>query len=371
MNYPGPSNTSSKHYKSCFASIIVIMLLVSLLDTETYMKFVSSSLPNSSSSCVQQSINENEIKATNETSQSHAKDNDKDIPTTFQSFNTTNPHSHSHSHSWCPNATCHNSPLCQPCQRRYLFILATARSGSTTLLKMLNYLPAVRISGENRNELYTASLLQSNLRKDTHVLEQDFDRTEVAYLHNAIPPQGMSCAIQGVMNAINPPPKKVQNEVNVTGRPSLEEYDRDTILGAKTIRFQKGGWSVKEAADFLRENFPCSRVVVNIRTDVEGQLKSIDKTFQTENGNKKGPSTDKIGDMNRFLMHLSEELGEDMARLVDMNDWTKDVEILNDLIHWLGFRECKYKEVVHENVNGYGRDHDTDTGIGEKCHYPY
>ena len=49
----------------------------------------------------------------------------------------------------------------------------------------------------------------------------------------------------------------------------------------------------------------------------------------------------------------------------------KDVEILNDLIHWLGFRECKYKEVVHENVNGYGRDHDTDTGIGEKCHYPY
>jgi len=57
----------------------------------------------------------------------------------FESFNHTNPHKN----SWCPRATCNNSPLCQPCKKRFLFIISTGRSGSTSLLSMLNYLPGV------------------------------------------------------------------------------------------------------------------------------------------------------------------------------------------------------------------------------------
>jgi len=57
----------------------------------------------------------------------------------FEPFNSTSPHEE----SWCPSATCNNSPLCQPCMKRFLFILATGRSGSTTLLSMLNHLPCV------------------------------------------------------------------------------------------------------------------------------------------------------------------------------------------------------------------------------------
>jgi len=57
----------------------------------------------------------------------------------FESFNHTNPHQK----SWCPRATCNNSPLCQPCKKRFLFIIATGRSGSTSLLSMLNFLPGV------------------------------------------------------------------------------------------------------------------------------------------------------------------------------------------------------------------------------------
>ena len=57
----------------------------------------------------------------------------------FEPFNSTNPHEK----SWCPSAICNNSPLCQPCKKRFLFILAIGRSGSTTLLSMLNHLPNV------------------------------------------------------------------------------------------------------------------------------------------------------------------------------------------------------------------------------------
>jgi hypothetical protein len=235
---------------------------------------------------------------------------------------------------------------------------------------MLNFLPNIRLSGENRNELYIASLLQSELRK-TNVLEQNFDRVEGAYIHNAIAPQSMSCAIQGVMNSINPPPKRVQNEVNITGRPSLEEYDRDLILGAKTIRFQKGDWTVKESADYLRENFPCSRIGVNIRSDLEGQAESIENTFNDDGADSGSRARDRVERMNNFLLKLAKELGDDMAHLLDMNEWTKDVKSLNKVVRWLGFKRCDFARVVHENSNGYGRDKETDPGIDDECHYAY
>lgn len=57
----------------------------------------------------------------------------------FEPYNSTNPHEK----SWCPSAACNNSPLCLPCKKRFLFIIATGRSGSTTLLSMLNHLPGV------------------------------------------------------------------------------------------------------------------------------------------------------------------------------------------------------------------------------------
>jgi hypothetical protein len=156
--------------------------------------------------------------------------------------------------------------------------------------------------------------------------------------------------------------------VNVTGNPSIAQYDRGTIFGLKTIRFQKGIWSVKAAADFLRENFPCSRMIVNIRSDVENQVKSMNATFANpDSGNKNIGNVQK---MTAFLVDIADELGDERAKLVDMNEWTEDVNILNDVITWLGFRDCKYHAVVHENANGYDRDNVTRPDIGNNCHYP-
>ena len=338
---------------SCFALIIFFAIIVSLLDTETYFNFVSTTSLENSSGCARDDFSISKSSG-NDRSQVHPKNG------VYQSFNETNPHSN----NWCPRATCHNSPLCQPCQRRYLFILATGRSGSTTLLTMFNSLPNIRISGENRNQLYTASKLVSEIRDQTSVLEQDFDRVEGALMHNAIPHQALSCPIQSIMNNINPPPKKVQQGVNVTGNPSLEEYDKNRIFGAKTIRFHKGGWTVKDSADFLREIFPCSRILINIRSDLEGQVKSMTTNFDTTGNN----STTRVAAMNQFLEKLAKELGSDMAKLVDMSKWTKDVGILNDVVQWLGFSGCKFQQIVHENLNGYGRDNKT-ISLGENCHY--
>ena len=40
---------------------------------------------------------------------------------------------------------------CDLCGQRWLFVLATGRSGSTTVLNMLNALPGVYMAGENMN----------------------------------------------------------------------------------------------------------------------------------------------------------------------------------------------------------------------------
>ena len=307
---------------------------------------------------------------TNDTSSTQAKQT-QHARDSYNPFNTTNPHAN----SWCPYATCHNSPLCSPCNRRYILILATGRSGSTTVLKMINSLPKVRLSGENRNFIGISSPLISNFevtdpdqkgKKVSPLLKQNYDREEGAFMHNAIPPQAMSCPLQQALNTLNPPPQAVQMNDHLL---SIHEYDKETIMGCKTIRFHKNKFSVKQAAEYLKEVFPCSRVIVNIRTNVEDQLNSIQGTFSK--ATEKGKSTDDITEYNQYLIDLANELGTKMAKVIDLTEWRNNVNVFNDVAQWLGFKQCKFTSIVHENLNGYGRDNNTDIGIDKYCHYPY
>ena len=263
----------------------------------------------------------------------------------FQAFNQTNPHEH----SWCPSASCHNSPVCSPCNRRYLFIVAMDSSESTTLLKLLNLLPNVRLSGENYDELYVASMIASNL-KESSLMNYDKE-VDGAWKHHKIPNQAMACPIQQVVSTLTPPPSEVLHAVNETGAPSLSDYDQSTILGLKTIRIQKSEWYSGEAAAFFKESFPCSRIVVDLGWSSEAAAVEKGRVRETE-----------------FLTHFAKHLGPDTARLIGgMTEWTKDVTVLNDLLDWLGYKECT---IVHENRDGYDLDW-TDPKISEECYYPH
>ena len=87
----------------------------------------------------------------------------KDAPI-WEPFNSTNPHI-----GWCPHADCYNSPICTPCRRRFLLIIATGRSGSTTLLSMINQLPGVRLSGENKDALLSQMRFTDNFFKESKI----------------------------------------------------------------------------------------------------------------------------------------------------------------------------------------------------------
>ncbi len=294
----------------------------------------------------------------------------------WKPFNLTNPFQD----SWCPKAECHNSPICTPCHQRFLFILATGRSGSTSLLKMLNQLPNVRLSGENYNILYEMSKLSSFfdkterkryfLKKETRLRGKIMHDAveEGPFQHNAMPVHSMACVSQKLLRTINPPkllqPQMDEDEVSLPYNPHEEA---NKIIGAKLIRIPDGQWSPIVSATFFQDNFPCSKFIVNIRSNQENQMNSMSSAFEISEEIMEEQRT-KLENHTAFLKDFQRHMGDEAARLIDMSQWKDDIGIINELLDWLGFnKDCHLKALVHENHHGYQRDKTTDMGIGENC----
>ena len=291
--------------------------------------------------------------------------------------------------SWCPSAKCYNSPLCLPCNRRFLFILATGRSGSTTLLKMFDLLPNVRLSGENHNVLFQASELLRTIEDhpqnfiNNETIREGFFMSETiqegAFKHNAIPIGSFSCVVQHLFRTLNPPSitiNKNSDDQLSSWKAYIddEENEDKKILGMKGIRLQEHellSWTPAEAATFLQENFPCSRYIININSKYRSQSKAMAKYLKAKTkGLDRSQLREKLKGENDFLTKLATMLGNETARLLDSVKWQKDVTILNDVVHWLGFQDCHFDKLAHDNRNGFSIDHST-ISIGENCTYPH
>lgn len=315
--------------------------------TETIYDYGSSStqirsLPHSSSSVV-------------DNSQRNAAD--------WEPFNNTNPHQH----TWCPTAICLNSPLCTPCARRHLFLVSTARSGSTTLLRMFNALPNVRLSGENHNQIqFVAKLTYNLVNHHPRLLQHPMDKPDGPFMHNTIPKGSFGCIAQDVFHMMNPPPLAVQQNKAI----QMADYDKDLILGFKTVRMHAGDWTAQEASEYLKSHFPCSRVIINYQTNITHQIESYHQAFGNRNNTYLGPSMDELKKANQFQFDLYQSLGDDYSKLIDMDEWSKDVQMLNDIVTWLGFDECQFEAIVHENLKGYTRDTSTKLKVGKNCKPP-
>jgi len=53
------------------------------------------------------------------------------------------------------------------------------------------------------------------------------------------------------------------------------------------------------------------------------------------------------------------------------NNTVVGVQILNELIQWLGFKDCSFHRLLEENTQGISRDDQTVTDLGRNCRYPY
>lgn len=149
---------------------------------------------------------------------------------------------------------------------------------------------------------------------------------------------------------------------------NVREEDDQSIDGFKTIRFLDGPESDDNfLVQFIRENFPCSKIVINYTSNITRQSNSW-LGLPGFAAQEKKSTLSKLGKYNGRLMKISTMFGS-RAYLLDSAVWLKNISVLNEMVNWLGFSEkCHFTSLLTFNVGGRGYGHgDTTIKMQRGC----
>ena len=233
----------------------------------------------------------------------------------------------------CSQPSCETT--CNRCERQFIFILATGRSGSTSLMLALNALPQVHLRGElTPDERGILSTLHSVPWAAAHP-QEEVDRVDHA--HGAYDAERLLCDAQQLLIDLNPLP------------------EGKTIGGLKELLCGRvmqrcGDWDgeqeerIAQAVRELLAVAPCSRVIFNIRLGVADQVASQIRWGWIQN--------DDDGDRARFLTALNRDIlrvGDrfpDRVRVMPLESFS--TSNFSQLAQWLGF-PCTFSTVPNDD----------------------
>ena len=198
----------------------------------------------------------------------------------------------------------------------WIFILGTGRSGSTTLLQMVNALPNVQLSGEHDAELDSFIDLRNRLRVTLkHAGSEAWlhDRHQLKEAH-------LFCTVQSWF-------------FMHTGKPC----NTTATHGFKEIRYNSF-----EQLNFLRDAFPGAKFILNFRREVLRQSRSA--WYKNVHGVENA-----LNKTNAVLQSWA-EVNRARAYLLPLEDFTPGN--FTELFKWLGFSNCKAIAVTHTNNGG-------------------
>lgn len=208
--------------------------------------------------------------------------------------------------SYCPWCT---EPVL--CARKFLFVIATGRSGSTTVMGMLNAVPGVFLSGENNGE---ASRLRALFEE--RVARR---RTSAANATANLDETQELLYIQRWIWETNVPPAFVDAN--------------PIIVGFKEIR-----WTPEDVT-FIQQVCPCSRFVVNARRNAHEQATSA--WYRNDGG------LQDVMDANRRLaLSAAAIIPSNRAFELYLEDF--DVAQFDQAAAWLGI-PCRFRALIHSN----------------------
>ena len=214
---------------------------------------------------------------------------------------------------------------------RWLFIASTGRSGSSTIMHMLNQVPGIMVAGENYGQLALLSHGRDLV-----------DQTEAAALHTAAWTSQLADraklaeSVRTWLDAIAPP---------------------GTIRGFKEIRWApfpsrgSGGDDPLRVFRFLQESLPCSRVVFSYRKNLTRQLES---SFHRKS------SPDDLAARDRAVRAAQAQVFRDNGFLLPLEDFS--TATFNKLLRWLGVAGCRFTGVLH--TNGMPSTHKDGPNVG-------
>ena len=255
---------------------------------------------------------------------------------------------------WCPAANCEGTGICKPCKNKFLFVLATGRSGSTTTLAMLNKLPNVRIAGENNDVMYSYNSLVRNLTSYPN-FKVGPNVKDGSWWHEDVLESTFACPAQEFLRTINPPSLSNQRR----------GIDEDFIIGFKEIRWfrhMEFENDYKKLVETYTKLFPCSRFVISIRSNTQDQAKSA---FFGNNAQSEEETIKYLEHLNMLHVQLHKYLGEQRAFLLDINEWSQPggSTKFDELAHWMGFKNCKFPDEIGNCWNYVTRKHMSKTNL--------
>mmetsp|Transcript_10793 Transcript_10793/g.16072 ORF Transcript_10793/g.16072 Transcript_10793/m.16072 type:complete len:316 (-) Transcript_10793:77-1024(-) len=196
------------------------------------------------------------------------------------------------------------------CSKKWLLLLTTGRSGSTTLMTILYSLPRMSMYGEN-DIRFLRSVVDSDRYHEPREDAWHKDESRMKEIIEAI--TSHIFAYYGYDNAQN------------------DDYFGFKQLLPRIIREKESTYRSLKKLKLLSEYFPCARFIVNFRHDVKAQRASQFREWQGH-----APSEKRLATWNEILSTFGK--GRNDTFLLPLEEFS--LEKLNELIKWLGYSEC-------------------------------
>lgn len=237
----------------------------------------------------------------------------------------------SHSDKYAYNDWCLNCTDKLLCSNKFLFIITIGRSGSTSLLNMVNSISGIYLGGEIGDILYSLINIYNVVQKLPQKENKKYQSIG-SWQHVSIKKSDLYYHLQEIVKCINPPP--------------INGVENTVIRGFKELRWDG------ENLHIIKKIFPCSRIIFNYRKNHQLQYKSL--------SNKKG--FEYYGDMLNINDTIDIIIKKESMILKNLGDIglpyylmaLEDfgIDKFNNLALWLG-ADCKYNKTNHSNNKGY------------------
>jgi len=213
----------------------------------------------------------------------------------------------------------------------YLFVVSIGgRTGSTTVLNMLNAHPIIRLAGENNGMLKDTVTMYLKAAQGISV---GFSGN--AYSRGKLSPVGMLSKLQQYWDLAM---KSAEDEPDPPATP---------IRGFKEITWDEDTLAM---LDLL---FPCHRKIFSVRNNESEHLESINSAFPGAHKSGGGPATVATALLKTFrdyahALHLRDQLVAPWRSFwLPLEEFTK--EKFSELYEWLGEYGCTWTDVLHSN----------------------
>lgn len=206
--------------------------------------------------------------------------------------------------------------------RQWVFIFGTGRSGSTSVLDMVNAIPGFFIAGENHGAMDVFLEMQQDISNFDSPLEA-FSFS--AHYHGTWHKEDFSKAVQAYTLAL------------------IGKFDEKTT---HTVGFKEVNHSRAEELQFFADTFPGAKFIINTRRDTAGQSQAQDIFFDEETG----LTEEQIEVNTQELEHWAADHPES-SFLIQMEDF--DLQHFNEMLTWLGVEGCEFTQVSHANAYGF------------------